>query len=461
MISPPEGFSYYALHPLDFGRLALGAASRDKVAAVIGIRSIGTTLSAVVSAALIATGVQAQRITVRPIGHPYDRVLQWNVTQIAWIKQQLANNAQFLIVDEGPGRSGSTFLAVAEALVEAGVALEQITLLGSRHPDPGQLCAKDGARRWSQFRFVAVEPDPHSRFRNYTYVGGGDWRHHFLRDVSDWPACWPQMERLKFLSPDGRRFWKFEGLGRVGAEVQSCSRLLAEAAFSPRSEEGGEGFANYEVLQGIPLSREHLTPSILNGIAQYCAFRASELHIAAAIPDQLASMVSFNAQQQFGIDLRLQPDELATTRSVLADGHMQPHEWVATREGLLLKTDACTHGNDHFFPGPCDIAWDLAGAAIEWDLPTDAVEQLLSQFQTITGDRIADRFPAFALAYAVFRLAWCKMALPTVVATNEEPRIRRAYIRYRKQAEYQVLLRQSKQPGDTVILRHDVEPVAL
>src|SRR5579859_6568587 len=66
VVAPPEGFTYYALHPSDFARLA--ATLDSSRYAVVGIRSIGTTLSAVVLAALTARGKQACRITVRPTG---------------------------------------------------------------------------------------------------------------------------------------------------------------------------------------------------------------------------------------------------------------------------------------------------------------------------------------------------------------------------------------------------------
>src|SRR5579885_143983 len=50
-VSPPEGFTYYAVHPLDYAVAARTLASTRAVAG-IGLRSIGTTLSAVVTAAL-------------------------------------------------------------------------------------------------------------------------------------------------------------------------------------------------------------------------------------------------------------------------------------------------------------------------------------------------------------------------------------------------------------------------
>jgi hypothetical protein len=86
--SPPEGFSYYALHPVDFADAAMRLADPPYPAAIIGIRSIGTTLSAVVVATQRITGSAAERMTVRPTGHPYSRRTHFTFEQIRWIEWQ-------------------------------------------------------------------------------------------------------------------------------------------------------------------------------------------------------------------------------------------------------------------------------------------------------------------------------------------------------------------------------------
>jgi hypothetical protein len=438
-VSPPEGFCYYALHPADFGRLALRVGTNGRPAAVIGIRSIGTTLSAVVAAAMRSSQVPVNRITVRPSGHPYDRVLHFTDDQVSWIKKRLAEDSTFLVVDEGPGRSGSTFLASGEALIRAGVDVGRITLLGSRQPDLSQLCSADAARRWVRFRFEAVTPDSHSRFRDFLYIGGGEWRGKILGEKSVWPATWPQMERLKFLSPDGRRFWKFEGLGRLGQEVLGYSRRLADRGFGVELEDGGDGFASYAKVEGRPLRLQDLSRSMIERISVYCAFRAAEFEVTPTSQDPLYQMVSFNIQKEFGIEIEL--DELRDGRKILADGRMQPWEWMLCNDGRVLKTDGCAHGNDHFFPGPCDVAWDLAGAAVEWDLNPDATECLLERFHQLTGDDVSSRFEAYVLAYSIFRLAWSKMAIPTLQDRAEETRLRQDCRQYRERAQHGLIKR--------------------
>src|ERR1051326_8126640 len=124
-LSKPEGFAYYALHPLNFAKVLDKLPALPERIVVIGIRSIGTTLSAVTAAAARLRGLNVVRMTVRPVGHPYNRQTEFSPRQRAIIQNAIACGASFLIVDEGPGLSGSSFLSVAETLQRMGVATIQ------------------------------------------------------------------------------------------------------------------------------------------------------------------------------------------------------------------------------------------------------------------------------------------------------------------------------------------------
>jgi hypothetical protein len=432
-VSPPEGFTYYALHPTDFVGV-LGKLTREpRPCAVIGIRSIGTTLSAIVLAALLAEGRPATRITVRPTGHPYSRRTEFSPRQLAWVEQNFA--AHFLVVDEGPGRSGSTFLSVAEALQDAGVPRENITLIGSREPDINSLCADNAIRRWRQFRFIATTPSVNRRFERCTYIGSGDWRKFLLPADRAWPESWTQMERLKFVSPNWEHFYKFEGMGPFGVKSRARAFQLAEAGFGPDVDEAEDGFLSYSLVKGKALQPEDANSQVLERIAQYCAFRYSEFSSTASSgTQQLRQMLEFNLSQEFGFTLSLHEDAFSDGRAVLTDGSMQPHEWIAARSGRILKVDGVDHGDNHFFPGPCDIAWDLAGASVEWKMSSSATEYLLHRFRIESGQDVSSKFDLYRLAYLVFRLGFCKMGISTVVGSPEETRLRRAYENYRAQA---------------------------
>lgn len=446
-ISPHEGFAYYALHPLDFGELA-GSIPDAPSYAVIGIRSIGTTLSAMTAAHLKTRGVSADRITVRPFGHPYDRRTTFTADQVAWVGAHRDRRSQFVIADEGPGISGSSFLSVADALIAAGVEPGHITFLCSRQPDSEHLRAPNAAQRWLAIRAFYLDSTRRVPPEAALYLGAGAWRAHFLPDPAQWPASWITMERIKFLSADGRWLFKFEGLGHFGETLHARAQLLAEAGFSPPPTKCQHGFIAYPTIAGAPLWQPHLNQVILDRIAEYCAFRAAHLPAPHAPLTELQTMVRVNLREEFGLDDHALVSALECADPVIADGRMLPHEWISTAE-RIFKVDGVGHGDDHFFPGPTDIAWDLAGAIVEWRLDAQASEYLLQRYRQLRGGRgVAHRVRAFLLAYSVFRMAFCKMGTAAMRGTEEEPRLQTACAGYRQlvAAQLSQTLKSSAQP---------------
>ncbi len=281
-VSRPEGFAYYALHPLDFADLASAASFATPYAHVVGIRSIGTTLSAVVAAKLKAEGISVTRTTVRPEGHPYDRRTAFTSAAARAIRLALSRGALFIVCDEGPGRSGSSLLSVAEALEEEGVSRECIVMLCSHQPDPDELCAPRAAERWRRYRSIAVGMTKRLPQQADRYIGGGEWRRFFIPDAELWPASWPQMERLKLLSRDQQKLFKFEGHGPYGEPVRRCEQLLAASGFGTRYLGHEAGFGMHELAAGHQASIAKPSLSLLRHLAQYCAWRAATLPATAA-----------------------------------------------------------------------------------------------------------------------------------------------------------------------------------
>jgi hypothetical protein len=398
--------------------------------AVVGIRSIGVTLSAVACASLRLRGLQCERTTVRPTGHPYDRRLDSTAELREWIVR--SRDAEFLIVDEGPGISGSSFLAVAETLASHGIADERIHMVGSREVDPVTLRAENARERWSRYHFHVMQNEPLTPPTAETNLSGGVWRSHFQRLGSIVPASWASLEPAKFLARDQRSIFKFEGLGCYGEAVGERSKLLDSNGFSPRYLGNFDGFGQYEFVPGRALELRDLSPELVERMAEYLAFRATAFASNTPQTPELEKMLRWNWQVEFEEELTEDESRLQDERVVVCDGRMMPQEWLRSDSGELLKLDSGLHGDNHFFPGPCDIAWDVAGVIVEWELRSEARERFVREYERRSGDPVGERLEAFLLAYTIFRLGWSKMAAAAMQGEYDEALLQRDYERYRR-----------------------------
>jgi hypothetical protein len=417
VMSTPEGFAYYALHPEAYAAAMSQLGVVDDVL-VVGIRSIGTALGAIARAALSARGARARRVTVRPGGLPYDRRLATVVAP--------PPTATVVIVDEGPGLSGSTFLATAEAFVRAGVLRERIVLVCSHPPDFGALRAPDAVRRWGGFRTLVAGTRVH--LPPGRDVSGGAWRDVHYASSAAWPAAFVSAERLKVL--EHGRLCKYEGMGLRAAAARDRGAALASEGLAPPIRDEGDGWASYP-WDGNPLQSRDLDDAILAHIARYCARRAALFGEHGDATAEFLPALRKNAVALVGLE---DVPELVIERPTIIDGRMPPHEWLRTARGIL-KADAMSHGDDHFFPGPTDIAWDLAGVIVEWGLGRAARARLLEIYRRESGDDAFGRIDGWIFAYAVTRGALAAFARDAIPGAEGE-RFARALRRYVFAASY-------------------------
>jgi hypothetical protein len=428
-ISTPEGFAYYALHPLAYANVIQQIPACDRLL-VVGIRSIGTTLSAVAAAAARTRGISVERITARPQGHSYNRTAEFIAEQMDAVTRAVSCGASFAVVDEGPGLSGSSFLAVAEALERAGAAREKIFLVSSHPPNLNALCADNAAHRWQRFHCIPVVGEARRPAGAVDFIGGGQWRSRVFADEREWPAVWTGLERLKYLSLSGEgelRIFKFAGLGHYGDAALEREQKIGAAGFGPMPHEESDGFISYPLIDGRPLAASGLSSKISARMAEYCAFRLRAFGAELSGLNALQEMTDHN-QRELGLD---SPVELRLKHPVIADGRMQPHEWLLSKDGGLLKTDSGSHGDDHFFPGPTDIAWDLAGAIVEWQMNEQQAAEFLDRYHLASGDDARARIDGFIRAYAVFRASYCMMAANAMNGSGEQLRLQHAADAYR------------------------------
>jgi hypothetical protein len=460
-VTVPEGYAFYGLYPETYLEAAtrLRPASERGELRVIGIRSIGTSLAALVAAAGRAEAVA----TVRPGGHPFARTLSLG-GRIAWLLAEGAGpGTLWAVVDEGPGLSGSSFGAVADWLEDWGIKREAIVFFPSHTGDLGPQASERHRERWSQARRSVVSfeelftgpssPWPLERWvEDLTGridgpaedVSAGRWRERLFPAGSTKPPAHLQQERRKYLLRAGGTRWllKFVGLGRFGQEKLEMSAALAAAGFSPRVAGLRHGF-----LVGPWLERSRPLPlapvnrrELVERVAEYVAFRAQrwpveESEQRGASPARLLEMAEFNTEQALGAKaaepLRAWRERLAEleslARPVLTDNRMHAWEWLVTRDGRLLKTDAVDHHANNDLVGAQDPAWDLAGVIVELGLEGDEPARLLEIARRRGVRPTPDQLAFYKVTYLAFQMGWHLMAAQALGFDPEEAeRMRRA-----------------------------------
>lgn len=428
----PEGYAWYGLHPQAYAAAAERFATRPPgQVACIGLRSIGSSLSAVVAAVLHERGWKVSTYTLRPRGHPFARrPVLGPLLAGCW----RAHHGPFLVVDEGPGLSGSSLCGVADALNALGVADERIIFFPAWDAPAERLRSPQARVRWPrQSKFVADARVP-AFLSTARELSAGAWRAGLFPTDEEVPAVQPQHERRKFLAntPDGPRLYRFAGLARHGAARLARGSALAEAGFC--SAPGGlrEGYLDYAFMPGRPLRPADATRALLETIAHYLAFLTRRFPLSRPAPHQLnASMLVQNVGELLDPGLVERASVLARSAgagdapAVALDGRMLPHEWLLTPWGYR-KTDALDHHADHFFPGCNDIAWDLAAVLEEFALSPEAGEALIGRYTALSGDHHVDvRLPFQRAAYLAYRLAYATLAHQTLEGTADGERFAR------------------------------------
>lgn len=80
----------------------------------------------------------------------------------------------------------------------------------------------------------------------------------------------------------------------------------------------------------------------------------------------------------------------------------RPSEWLRLKDGRILKRNATGTELDHGWPGAQSVLWDVAGAAVEWQMPEDELAAFL-HLAEVDQDPLA--FAFHRAGYACLRLA--------------------------------------------------------
>jgi hypothetical protein len=435
-LRPPEGYAHYALYPEAYGEAAEAIASERPASSafVVGIRSIGTSLSAVAGGALAESGIAVESWCVRPHGHPFTRTLALDAGLSSAWSAAARGGSVALVVDEGPGLSGSSFLAVLAALRQAGFAEERILLMPSWNAPAPPMAGEAASRQWERALKRPAEFDPAQCLLEaggqVEDLSAGRWRSSLLTGRS-WPAVQPQHERRKYLvtREDGsRRLWKFAGLGPYGAPRLARARALAEAGYVPTPRALRDGFLIQDFVPGRPLEARDLDARLVERAVAYlaCRVRAFRTGRTARIAET-GEMLRVNIREGLGTDsyggaaavLSAAPI-LSDVETVAVDSRMMPHEWLDTSSGLL-KADALDHADDHFFPREQDVAWDVAGFSAEFSMSPERESEVAEMLAAAIGDRrLPERVPFYAIAYRAFHLGYAELAISALGADDAD-----------------------------------------
>jgi hypothetical protein len=442
-ISTPEGYAFYGLYPETYLVAAEGAFRNGP--AVIGIRSIGTGLAAVVAA---VAGEGSIVFSVRPQGHPFDRRLSLSPS----LETAILNGApEIAIVDEGPGLSGSSFGCVADWLEDRGVPPESIAFFPSHRGTPGPYASPRHRERWQRARrhvaeFEDVFTSPEARWPLSSWVAdltgpaegpledlsAGRWREKLIPEIGLWPPADLQGERRKYRLQAGGRPWllKFAGLGRYGREKLVLAQELE--GLIPQVAGLRHGFLVGPWLQDarpLPLVPKIDRKALLDAVATYLARRAglaADPRGRGATPARLFEMMVHNTGQELSDWRGRLPEITRLERPVLTDNKMHAWEWLVTPEGKILKADALDHHRTNDLVGPQDIAWDLAGAAVELDLDEDELGTLAASLARRSDAPRATRLQLdfYTLAYLAFQIGRHTLAAEALTSSAPEEAVR-------------------------------------
>jgi hypothetical protein len=456
-VKVPEGYAFYALYPELYieAAAALKDVDRDRLV-VLGIRSIGVSL-----AAAVAAGAASARpaITLRPVGHPFQRSLRVAPSLERRILER-AEERMYAIADEGPGLSGSSFGSVADWLEDRGVSPSRIAFFPSHGGDLGPFASERHRARWARARRCAVsfedifvfvgsggtrlsgliEGCVGAKVTSIEDISGGRWRAKLYRGERAWPPACPHRERRKYIAIAGGEVVvaKFAGLGRHGDATLARAERLYQAGFVPRARGLAHGFLIsdwHSDARPLDLAGTFERARVIERVGRYIGYLARELPAKqpGASPSRLLEMARFNASEAIGPEIGAQFDQFARSvtaiegaaRPVCTDNKLHAWEWLALPDGRLLKSDALDHHASHDLIGPQDPAWDIVGASVELGLDDEEQAMLIEHVGRASSYR-ADRgvLAFYTACYLGFQLGLFSMAVTIDGASDEAERAR-------------------------------------
>jgi hypothetical protein len=451
-----EGFAYYGLFPETYidSSVKFFSHYNNEPVTVIGLRTIGTILSAIVSTALKKVGCEVISFTVRPREQPFDRQIR-----ISKKLEQLIiahKNYNFIITDEGPGLSGSSFGGTAALLSSLGVQDKNIIFFPSWVPDSKMLNSVNAREHWdrhvkycSSFESSWIESkclQTEFDAESLIDVSAGHWRKWLLTKNVEEPVVHPHHERRKYLvskmgctSKKPSSIIKFAGLGRYGEYTCQRSCLLEKSGFVPKLYSFRSGFTEYELIINDGKSCSKIDNHFLFEAAGYVSFLKKNFPANVSVSkERLLEMIHINISESIGEyyikflkDFYNYLEKFYDGNICAVDGRMDFYKWVILNN-KYLKTDHNDHHNDQFFPGCQDVAWDIAGGIIEWNLNDKLENYFIDMYIKQSGDTLVrKRIRPNKIAYCAFKIGMSKLFQESLAELTEGSGFEKKYNYYK------------------------------
>lgn len=437
-VSIPEGFVYYGLYPETYVQAAYEFHDELNPGSVvcIGLRTIGTALSAIVECALRSRGCDVESFTVRPRGDPFDRHVEISGDLEKIIVEN--QHSYFVLVDEGPGLSGSSIAGTFRKLRQFDIPRKNIVLFTSWIPDGSAFISEYAKTEWPHYKkysgsfekqWIAGERlETEFNCKIAGDISAGFWRYKLYKNENEFPAVHNQHERRKYMAffeDRERSILKFAGFGRYGKRMFRRAGLLE--GFSPSPLSLKNGFLQLKYIEGKPMANGEIEEDFVRRIVDYIAFIKNNFQAEVTVAyDEMLEMINVNVAEGLGkswmeklnIGKRFSPEVYGKV-PVAIDGHMMPHEWIKTETGYI-KTDSIEHHSDQFFHGCQDIAWDVAGSIIEFGFTGSRKNEFIETCAKAVEDRdLVNRMDFYIIAYLAYRLGFVTLASVTLSGTDD------------------------------------------
>jgi hypothetical protein len=283
--------------------------------------------------------------------------------------------------------------------------------------------------QWCQPLLGRLDAEPHD-------ISAGAWRRLRYADESHWPPVVSAWERRKFLVPAGGEAFlvKFAGFGTIGEEKLAIAQSLHTEGFVPKPVGIAHGFLIERWCDATALEP---ADKPLPEIARYIGTRARLLPAgtgSGASVDELAVMVRRNVSLEFGDrfteTLNGWPERPAALERrivrVRTDNQLAPNEWLRTASGALIKTDPLDHHRAHDLIGCQDLAWDVVGALIEFDVGQDSRRRFIDAVAQWARQPVDQRLLRFyRFAYLAFRMGQARLGQSMGAGAAEQQRLAR------------------------------------